>query len=95
MMTGRVMKFRKKSTVIEAFQFLGKKDFPQGVCYCTSRKMAHIHTREGPHHVIAGDWIITDALGYQYPCRQDIFEKTYELVTDDDDDDNPQTLGDA
>jgi len=27
-----------------------------------------------------GDYIIRDQNGYYYPCKPDIFEKTYELV---------------
>lgn len=27
-----------------------------------------------------GDWIITGVHGEKYPCKPDIFEKTYELV---------------
>ena len=30
-----------------------------------------------------GDWIITGLRGEKYPCKPDIFEKTYQLVDDD------------
>ena len=29
-----------------------------------------------------GDWIITGVKGEKYPCKPDIFEATYEVVTD-------------
>ena len=39
-----------------------------------------IHTLEGDHHASVGDWIITGVNGEQYPCKPDIFAKTYEPV---------------
>lgn len=39
-----------------------------------------IDTLEGGHRVCPGDWIITGVNGEQYPCKPDIFEKTYEPV---------------
>ena len=35
-------------------------------------------TLEGGHLVSPGDWIITGVSGEKYPCKPDIFEKTYE-----------------
>ena len=74
-------KFRKKPVVIEAVQwFLGthpavceKADAP-GIAEC------HIHTLEGPLRIDVGDWIIKGVNGEYYPCKPDIFEKTYEAV---------------
>ena len=37
-----------------------------------------IDTLEGGHIVCPGDWIITGVGGEMYPCKPDIFEKTYE-----------------
>jgi sulfatase maturation enzyme AslB (radical SAM superfamily) len=39
-----------------------------------------IFTLEGPHLVSWGDWIIQGVNGEIYPCKPDIFEKTYEAV---------------
>jgi hypothetical protein len=39
-----------------------------------------IETLEGTMHANIGDWIITGVNGEQYPCKPDIFEKTYEPV---------------
>lgn len=39
-----------------------------------------IDTLEGKHHVSVGDFIICGVHGELYPCKPDIFAKTYELV---------------
>ncbi|NFA59467.1 hypothetical protein K8O96_12085 [Clostridium sporogenes] len=39
-----------------------------------------IKTLEGDHHVSVGDYIIQGVNGEIYPCKPDIFEKTYERV---------------
>jgi len=39
-----------------------------------------IHTLEGDLKADVGDYIITGINGEKYPCKPDIFEKTYELV---------------
>lgn len=50
--------------------------------YCG--KIMHIHgwidTLEGGHIVCPGDWIITGIVGEKYPCKPDVFAKTYEKV---------------
>ena len=58
-------KFRKKPVIIEAYQ--------------TDREMI-IETLEGPLRAEPGDGIITGIKGEQYPCKPDIFEKTYDPV---------------
>ncbi|WP_346961126.1 hypothetical protein [Faecalicatena contorta] len=40
----------------------------------------YISTLEGVHHASVGDYIIQGVNGELYPCKPDIFEKTYELV---------------
>ena len=86
-------KFRKKPIVIEAVQFTGKLPYPDGVvfrCYpdegpsylsdgpIFGRHKAVIKTLEGEMEVSDGDWVITGVNGEKYPCKPDIFEKTYE-----------------
>lgn len=61
----KMAKFRKKPVEIEAYQ--------------TDKEM-DIKTLEGTMHANVGDWIITGVNGEQYPCKPDIFEKTYEPV---------------
>lgn len=58
-------KFRKRPVEIEAYQ--------------TDKEM-DIETLEGVMHANIGDWIITGINGEQYPCKPDIFEKTYEPI---------------
>lgn len=41
-----------------------------------------IHTLEGDMHVSKGDYVIRGVEGEYYPCKPDIFEKTYEPVND-------------
>lgn len=60
-----VKKYRKKPVVVEAYQ--------------TQKEMI-IHTLEGDMKADPGDYIITGINGEQYPCKPDIFEKTYEPV---------------
>ncbi len=59
------MKFRKKPVIIDAIQ---------------TDIEVKIETLEGTMTARPGDWIITGVNGEKYPCKQDIFEKTYEPV---------------
>jgi hypothetical protein len=49
-------------------------------------QILHIHgwidTLEGGHIVCPGDWVITGVKGERYPCKTDIFEATYERVSE-------------
>lgn len=65
------MKFRKKPVVIEAIQWTG--DNAIDVYRFT-------HGSEGIMTANVGDWIIRDVNDELYPCKPDIFEKTYERV---------------
>jgi len=44
-------------------------------------KYAEIHTLEGTMKAQRGDYIIKGINGEVYPCKPDIFKKTYEEVT--------------
>ena len=80
-------KFRKKPVVIEAVRWTGSMasiirlvghDLPT---YGPPHDGAlRIETLEGDHACQLGDWIIKGVAGEFYPCKPDIFEKTYELV---------------
>lgn len=63
------MKYRKKPVVIEAIQFI---DNPY----------MYIETLEGTMKASVGDYIIKGVNGEFYPCKPDIFEKTYEEVAE-------------
>ena len=39
-----------------------------------------MQTLEGRFDVISSDWIITGVNGEKYPCKNDIFIKTYDKV---------------
>lgn len=60
-------KYVKKPVVIEAYQ---------------TDKEILIHTLEGDLIASPGDFIITGVNGEQYPCKPDIFWKTYEEWTE-------------
>ena len=45
-------------------------------------KSKKTETLEGTHSANRGDYIIQGVKGELYPCKPDIFEMTYEEVTD-------------
>ena len=57
------MKYIKKPIPVEAHQTKVEMD---------------IQTLEGKMHADVGDYIITGVDGEQYPCKADIFQRTYE-----------------
>lgn len=87
------MKFyRKKPVVIKALQFtddspevlIQLQEFMNGDLKVTYEKPDNpqvlIHTLEGDMKASIGDYIIQGVNGELYPCKPDIFEKTYEAV---------------
>lgn len=91
------MKYRKKPVIIEAIQFEDNSDriieiheFMGGdtirVNYeDKNNPYLKIETLEGIMKASVGDYIIKGVNGEFYPCKPDIFEKTYERVTDETD----------
>jgi len=84
------MKFRKKPVVIDAWEFDGRLDFSKtlpkeikdhGHIRLTQDGKLRIPTLEGDMFANTGDWIIKGIQGEFYPCKPDIFKKTYEPVT--------------
>lgn len=49
-------------------------------CGDVMHKHGWIDTFEGGYIVCPGDWVITGVRGERYPCKPDVFEKTYERV---------------
>lgn len=49
--------------------------------YRSANGMWLIETLEGTHIVSWNDWIIQGIMGELYPCKPDIFDATYELIT--------------
>lgn len=89
------MKFRKKPVVIEAFQygidnqpawFRDKVSSDDIICYCKygllipKNCFCEIKTLEGTMTANYSDYIIQGVNGEIYPCKADIFDKTYEPV---------------
>mgnify|MGYP000932179319 FL=1 len=83
------MKYRKKPVVIEAIQFEDNSDCvsaisemgldPIRVSYKDpKRPVMKIQTLEGIMEAQPGDFIIRGVNGEFYPCKPDIFKKTYE-----------------
>lgn len=56
---------------------MAQKKFDDYVFMCNRNGM-HIDTLEGGHIASVGDFIIKGVNGEFYPCKPDIFEKTYE-----------------
>lgn len=78
------MKFRKKPVVIEAMRWTGNNS-DELVAWSPSVRLnafgaLEIPTLEGMMEASKGDWIIRGVNGEFYPCKPDIFEKTYEAV---------------
>lgn len=59
------IRVRKKPVEVEAWK--------------TDRKI-YIETLEGTMEARPGDWIIRGVNGELYPCKPDVFEKTYEII---------------
>ncbi len=81
-------RYRKRPVVIEATQWFRHGDHAAVVHPVSdelvSKGFGWVPTLEGGHVVTPGDWIITGVHGERYPCKPDIFAKTYESVDDPD-----------
>ena len=83
----------KKPVEVQAVQWTGEntdeiKEFTEGkrqaklTVWPTNQRMELIiPTLEGNHYASVGDYIICGVKGEFYPCKPDIFEETYEEVT--------------
>ena len=88
-------KYVKKPIVIEAVQYNGNNvqeilNFCGGTAVVGMLSEITIKTLEGPLHVSDGDFIIKGVEGEFYPCKPDVFEKTYDVVENAE---RPQTFG--
>lgn len=88
------MKYRKKPVIIEAIQFedntarikelsefMDAQDLVMDYHDPINPKLI-IETLEDTMKATIGDYIIKGVHGEFYPCRPDIFEETYERVTE-------------
>lgn len=85
-------KYRKKPVVIDALQYNGEitgelhrflaEENNSSYHFSFENDIAYlvIHTLEGHMKATPGDWIIKGVNQEFYPCKNDIFEKTYEVV---------------
>jgi len=82
-------KFLKKPVVIEAVQWIGTNI--DEICSFTKlpninvwepERYIFIPTLEGDMKANLQDWIIRGVKGELYPCKPNIFDLTYEPVTD-------------
>ena len=81
-----IKKYRKKPVVIEAIQWAGNNlseiDNFIGRTVNNKETTLVIHTLEGDMEPSIGDYIIKGVNGEFYPCKPDIFDKTYEEITE-------------
>lgn len=81
-------RYVKKPIPITAIRWTGENhmelaDFTHGKCLFTvGEPSIVIPTLEGNMKAYAGDYIVCGVDGEFYPCRQDIFEKTYEKISE-------------
>ena len=80
-------KYRKKPVVIEAVQYTYPASvellmlLQKGKCaYCFEGARLFLNTLEGTMHATPGDYVILGVNKELYPCKPDIFKKTYEKV---------------
>jgi len=90
------MKFRKKPVVIEAIQYtkdnihavmdfvekLSGEDNSKNMKFNVEENEYYIVTLEGNMKISKYDFLIQGVNGEFYPCKSDIFKKTYEVVTE-------------
>lgn len=81
-------KYRKKPVVIDAAKWVGHNE-AEIISFITVAHEIHtdaihsiikIHTLEGVMEASLGDYIIKGVNGEFYPCKPDIFDKTYVKV---------------
>lgn len=88
------MKYKKKPVIIEAIQLLNNNSSIEeclkfiynvfitddDIETIKNDKHIRIQTLEGDMKASFGDYIIKGVNGEFYPCKPDIFEKTYESI---------------
>lgn len=86
------MKYRKKPVMVEAARWTGEgwlalpfwaRKGTMPVYVARGLAPLIVRTLEGEMKCQPGDWLIKGVNGEVYPCKPDIFEKTYEPVEDE------------
>jgi len=82
-----IKRFVKQPIVVEAIQWDGSDEIFKEITVWANCKVEKletgslkIDTLEGVMEAKHGDWIIKGVSGEIYPCKQDIFYKTYKEV---------------
>ncbi len=85
-----VQRVRKLSVEVEAMRHTGENNkeiqkwarrLENGrTVFADGSSHLRIKTFDGENYAEAGDWVIHGANGEFYPCKPDIFEKTYEIL---------------
>ena len=87
------VKVRKKPIEVYAFRLTKDKlqfllnnfanyDEISGGCSMDGQEYLEIKTLEGIMRANLNDWIIRGISGELYPCKSDIFDKTYDLLNE-------------
>lgn len=84
-------KFRKKTAVIDAYKFekkIGPDTWPEWLTDAVKSGTAYFQGGENPYLTIEtlagemrvnlGDYVVRGVYGELYPCKEEIFLKTYE-----------------
>ena len=75
--------YRKKPVVIKAWQYFDGNELPEELKtrddIIVNEDSVKIKTLEGLMNVSNGDYIIIGVNNEVYPCKPDIFNKTYEI----------------
>ena len=86
------MRVRKKPVIVEAVKYLGGTTYSEapdwlveackdGTVYSMGEHL-YVRTLEGVYLANDGDYIIQGVHGEIYPVKPDIFEETYDIVSD-------------
>jgi hypothetical protein len=88
------MKVRKKPVIVDAFQWPSNENLPDWALdalrtgkiiqtlhpYKPNTSVLAVQTLEGTIYAQENDWIIKGVNDEIYPCKPDVFQKTYEMV---------------
>lgn len=89
-----IKKYRKKPVIIEAIQFEDNADCILAIHKFVGQETTRVNyedkdnpyikieTLEGTMKASVGDYIIKGVNGEFYPCKPDIFAKTYDEITE-------------
>lgn len=68
-----------KENCSDVIEYINNKT-KENTIFCENGNV-YINTLEGTHMCHMGDYIIRGVNGEYYPCKKEIFEKTYDIVS--------------